>query len=266
MIVFKRFLRDRQRSTVWWSAGMVGLVVFTVAFWPTVRGQSSFDQVLKDMPEAMRATFGIDTAVSIGSAPGYLQGRVFATMLPVLLIIDAIGLAAAALAGSEHDGTLELILASPISRRRLITERGLAALVMLAAPALAVALALLVLGAPVGLLEDVSIAGLAGATLAAFTLALLFGAIAFAIGAASGRRSVAVSASAGLAAGTYLLQGLLTAAHAPAVAINLTPWHWYLDHNMLIDGVAIDALVLPLLVGGGALAVGAPRFVTRDLI
>jgi ABC-2 type transport system permease protein len=265
MIIFTRFLADRRRATLWWLAGIVALIAFTAAFWPTVRGQVSFDQVLDDMPEAMRTMFGIDTAVSISSAPGYLQGRVFATLLPVLLIINAIGLGAAALAGSEHDGTLELILANPLSRRRLFAERGLAALAMLTIPAIAAGISIAVLGAPMGLLDGVSLSGLAGATAAAFALALLFGALAFAIGAATGRRNLAVSIPAGLAVATYLLQGLLSAANAPAVALDLTPWHWYLEHNMLIEGVAPGALALPLLIGAGAIAMAAPRFGHRDL-
>jgi ABC-2 type transport system permease protein len=260
-----RFLRDRRRAAIWWTVGVIGLVAFTAAFWPTVRGQTSFDQVLDDMPEAMRAMFGIDAAVSISSAPGYLHGRVFATLLPLILIVDAIGLGAATVAGSEDDGTLELVLANPISRLRLATERGGAALILLATPALTAGAALLAIGGPVGLLDGVSVTGLVGATLAAFALALLFGAIAFAVGAATGRRSLAVSVPAGAAVATYLVQGLVSAVDGPDAVLDLTPWHWYLEDNMLLAGPSLTAILVPILFGAALACGGLVLFNRRDL-
>lgn len=265
MIVLRRFLRDRRRSATWWVLSVVGLVAFTVAFWPTVRGQASFDDAVAQLPDAMRAMFGIDQAVSLGTAPGYLHGRVFATLLPALLIVNAVGLGAAAIAGSEDDGTLELLLASPVRRGRVLLERGLAALVLALVPAAAALVSVAVLGPPVGLLDGVSLAGLVSATVGAAALACLFGAIAFAVGAATGRRSLATASAATLAVGTYLLQGLLAAARSPDSFRWLSPWHWYLGHNMLIEGPSATAVVLP--VAGTALVLLAltPRFTRRDL-
>ena len=40
-----RFLRDTRRSTAWWALGMVALVLFTVAFYPSVKGNEAFDKL-----------------------------------------------------------------------------------------------------------------------------------------------------------------------------------------------------------------------------
>ena len=250
---------------MWWSVGVVALVGFTVAFWPTVRGQTSFDDIVADLPEAMRAMFGIDAAVSIGSAPGYLQGRVFATMLPLLLIVHGIGAGASAIGGSEGDGTLELLLASPVRRPDVLAGRAASTVVLVATPAMWVVPALLALGTPVDLLDGVSLARLAGATVAVLVLAEMHACLAFAVGAATGRRGAAVAVASAVAVGGYLLQGLLVAADAPEAVRNLVPWHWYLERNILLDGTSVHALVLPVAAGTVALAAGAWAFSRRDL-
>ena len=44
-------------------------------------------------------------------------------MVPLLLLVAAIGAGARATAGEEERGTLDLLLANPLSRRRLIAEK-----------------------------------------------------------------------------------------------------------------------------------------------
>lgn len=45
----------------------------------------------------------------------------------------------------------------------------------------------------------------------------------------------------------------------------VSPWHWYLDRNVLVDGLAPGAVVAPVLVAGLLFAAGAWRFNRRDL-
>ena len=53
-------------------------------------------------------------------------------MLPLLLLVFAIGLGARAIAGSEQEGTLELLLSNPVTRRTVVAERYLAMVGMIA--------------------------------------------------------------------------------------------------------------------------------------
>lgn len=263
--VFDRFCRDRARATWWWIAGVVALVLFTVAFWPTVRGQTSFDEMIAELPEAMRAMFGFAEGVSLGSAPGYLQGRMFGSMLPLVLVSCAIGLGGRALAGSEGDGTLQAILATPARRTEVHDGRLAAALLLLGAPAVAAGIVTWVVGAPFGLFDGVDTVGYLVAVLAVWALATMFACLTFAIGAAAGRREIAVAVASGLAVGTYLLQGLLAAANAPTAVRNLVPWHWYLERNMLLFGPSWRAVLLPLVVAATAAVGGRFAFTRRDL-
>ena len=265
MIVAARLLRDRRRSLLWWSVGITGLVLFTVSLYPSVRGQASFEEPANELPEALRAMFGIDQAVPLTSAPGYLHGRLFASMLPLVLLVFGIGLGARAIAGSEQDGTLELLLANPVTRRTVVVERYLALMAMIGALTVAFVVSLLVLGTPFGALDEVSLVGLAGATGGVFGLTLLHATVAFAVGAAPGRRPWASAAATTLAVVGYLFQGLLGLTDALRPARFVLPWHWYLGRNMLAHGVAPDAIIVPLVLSAVIFAGGAAAFLRRDL-
>jgi ABC-2 type transport system permease protein len=260
-----RLLRDRRRSTLWWTTGMAALVVFTVALYPTVKGQASIDQLTADMPEALRSMFGLDEAVPLSSPAGYLHGRLFSLMLPLVLVIFGVGLGAHAIGGSEENGTLELLLANPVTRRRVACERYVAMVTLLGVLTVAFIALLLVLAPPFDVLDGVSSTGAVGASLGAFGLALVHATVAFAVGAASGRRGAAIAVAGVVAITGYLLQAFAQASGPLHPLRFLSPWHWYLGRNMLVHGVAPDALVLPLLVAAVLVAVAVATFEHRDL-
>ena len=92
------------------------------------------------------------------------------------------------------------------------------------------------LAAPLGALENVSGPGLVGACAGAFGLALLHGSLAFAVGASTGNRTTAVAVATAVAVGGYLVQTLVGLSELLRPLRFVTPWHWYLDQNMLVDG------------------------------
>lgn len=265
MIVALRLLRDRRRSTLWWALALVALVVFTVALYPSVRGQASFDEVIADLPDAVKVVIGYEAGVRLTSPPGYLQGRLFATLAPLVMVVFAIGAGAQAIGGSEEAGTLEPLLANPVSRTRVLFERYVATVGLLFALTALFTVALLTLGAPVGALEGVSMPGLLGACAGVFGVALLHGTLAFAVGAASGRGTTAVAAATSVAVAGYLVQSLLGLTDVLRPLRFLTPWHWYLERNMLVEGASAAALVTPVLVSVMLVLIGWAAFVRRDL-
>ncbi|MGH9189387.1 MAG: ABC transporter permease subunit [Acidimicrobiales bacterium] len=265
MIAARRLLLDRARSLRWWVLGAVALVVSTTALYPTVEGNESFEQLADDLPEAVVSLFGIDSAIGLTSAPGYLQARLFSTLLPVVLVIFGIGLGTRAVAGGEEDGTLELTLAQPISRRRLVTERYASSAVLIGVLTTVTTVVLVVSAAAVGALDGVSVPGLVVACAAGGALALLHMSIAFAAGGATGRRAVAVGVASTVAVAGYLLHGLLGVTDALHALRFATPWHWYLGRNMLAHGPAFDALAAPLVVSGLLMLFGISCFDRRDL-
>lgn len=265
MTVLRYFLRDRRRSAFWWALGFLALAAFTCAFYPSIKGQQDLDEVVKDLPPAVQAMFGFEAGISLSSAPGYLQARMFASLYPILLVVLAIGAGAGAIGGNEEDGGLELLLSNPVSRLRVQLERFLGMAIVVSIQGVLFCAFLLPLAAAFGALDGVSIGGLLAATAGGVTLALLHGSMAFAIGAWTGRRSVAIGGASALAAAGYLAHGLLATADLPTAIRLLTPWYWLLHENLLAKGPNLSAWLPALLVSCAIAAGSVPRFLSRDL-
>jgi ABC-2 type transport system permease protein len=265
VIVLRRFLADRRRSLAGWSVAAVLLVLMTVAFYPTIRDQPSIEDVVRDLPDALKATFGMDDAVPLSSPAGYLHGRMFSLTMPLALVVFAIGAGARAIGGSEEDGDLELLLAQPVTRASVLLGRFAAVMGLTTAVGAVFTVALLALGPLFGALEGLRIGWLLAACAGAIALALLHAAVAFAAGSVRGTRSAGVAAGAVVAAAGYLLQGLLAAAKASEAAKFASPWHWYLRRNMLVGGPDALAFVLPVSLVAVLLVVALVAFDRRDL-
>ncbi|MGH8990102.1 MAG: ABC transporter permease subunit [Acidimicrobiia bacterium] len=264
-VVLARYLRDNRRSAGWWALGMFALVAFTVAFYPSVKDNASFDQLFEDLPDAVRALVGAQEGIPLTSPPGYLHGRLFAIMVPLLLVTFGVGHGAKAIGGSEADGTLELLLANPVTRRRVVAERFAALVLLLVSVTAVLTVSLVVLSPAVGLLQGVRITRLLGAAAAAFAIALLHGTLAFTVGCAVGRPAPAVAVATAAASAGYLLQSLAAASGGFGSVEALSPWHWYLDRNVLAQGLAGGAVAAPVVLAGLLFAAGAWRFGRRDL-
>jgi ABC-2 type transport system permease protein len=265
MIVAARLVRDSRWSTLWWALGLVGLTLFTVALYPSIKDQPSFEELLASMPEALRSAIGYQPSIPLSSPAGYLQARLFSTLAPLLAVVFGIGAGARAIGGSEEAGTLELLLANPVTRSRVLLERYLATFGLLAGLVAVLAVSLLLLAPPFGALEGVPTENVVGACVAVFALGLLHGSLAFAVGAATGRRGVAVAVATAVAVAGYLVETVLAAAGDLGIGSQLSPWHWYLDRNLLAEGAALAAVLLPLAGSAVLVAVAWALFRRRDL-
>lgn len=258
--VFLKTLRDTRRSLLWWSLGLVGLTAMMVAVYPTVRDNPDLNDLVEDYPEALKAFIAFGGDLDYVSGAGYLGSELFSFMVPLLLLIAAIGAGARAIAGEEESGTLDLLLANPISRRRLVVEKLGALAAEIAALALVLWLSLVVGVEAVGM--GVSAAHLAAATGSAALLAFAFGALALLLGAATGRRALAVGVSSAGAVAAYLVNSLAALVDFLEPARTASPFYHYVASDPLRQGLALDHAGFLVLVGALAAAL-APLFLDR---
>jgi ABC-2 type transport system permease protein len=87
-----------------------------------------------ELPSGMEGMLG--EISDIASPEGYLQSQFF-TMLPLIVAAMGITVASYAIVGEERDGTLDLVLAQPITRSRVVIENAAAAGIMAAVATLA---------------------------------------------------------------------------------------------------------------------------------
>ena len=248
MTVFARTVQDHRRALLGWAIGIVALVLFTVALFPTIENNADFEQVADQLPPAVRAMFGFNEVIPLTSAPGYLHTRLFSSLLPLLLLVFGIGAGARAIGGSEEDGTLELLLMNPVTRRHVALQRYAATAAMVAALTVVAFAAILGLAWPFGALDGVSLSGLGAACAGSGLLAMLHSSISFTVGAATGRRTVALASGTTVAVGGYLTHGLIGTTDVLDGIRFVVPWRWSLSRNMLAQGVAPEALYAPALV------------------
>jgi ABC-2 type transport system permease protein len=265
MTVFARLLADRRRGALWWALGMATGVAAIVGLWPSVRGNDDIERVVEDLPASIRALIGSQEGVPLSSAPGYLQARLFSTILPILLLAYGISLGARTIGAAEEDGTLQLVVTSPVTRRRVAAERFAASALLLLGLAVVGLVTAVSLGALVGIFPDVSVGRMVVATAAVTELAFLHLALAAAAGACTGRRGPAVAVASAVAVGGYLVYGLAASAEPVRPIRVASPWWWLLDRNLLIQEPTFLALGLPVALAIATLSVGLVFFERRDL-
>lgn len=256
-------LRDARRGFVWWSVGLVALVAVIVAVYPSIRDNPDLNRLVEQYPDALKAFIAFGGQLDYSSAAGYLGSELFSFMLPLLFLVAAVGAGASSIAGEEERGTLDLLLSFPRSRRRVASEKLAAVVAELVALAAVLWLALWLAVRIAGM--DVSASHLAAASLSVLLLAALFGALAFALGAATGRRAVAIGGAAATAIATYLVSSLAPLVSALESIRGLSPFYHYAASDPLRAG--LEAGHVAVLVGGAVLAgvVGVLAFERRDL-
>jgi ABC-2 type transport system permease protein len=257
---FTKWLYDSRRSLLGWTVGIVAVGLMYAAFWPTVQ-MPEMARALEAYPEGLLEAFNYS---DLTTAAGYLGSPVYGLLIPLLVAVLAIAAGTRAVAGDEDAGTLDLVLAHPVGRTRLALQR-------FAALALGVAVVVLVLGlAMIGLSTVVEFAGVGPAEFVAISLHLAlfgiaFGALAFAIGAATGRKGVALAGSAAVAVLAYLANTVFPQVEGLAWARNLSPFHWYLGGSPLVNGVQASGVLLLLGSAVVLVALGTWAFGRRDV-
>jgi ABC-2 type transport system permease protein len=261
--VFAKTVRERARAFRWWCLGTVGFVALYGSVFPSIKGDKSLNDLLKNYPEALKNFVGFGGNLDVASGAGYLGAEVFSFWAPIVLTAVAIAAGSSAIAGEEERGTLDLLLSLPVSRGRCLLEK-LAALVC-EVLALAFVLWILLVIASYSAGMGVSPDHLGAGVLGVFLFALDFGLLALAVGAASGKRGLAIGLSAALAVAADVVNALAPLASWLDRIKLVSPFYYYSHADPLRHGVsAVDTLVL--LAIAVVCAVLAPfLFERRDL-
>ena len=261
--VFLKSLRDLRRSFAWWTVGLAGYVALIASVYPTVRDNPDLEKLVESYPEALKAFVAFGGQFDFTSAAGYLGSELFSFMMPALFLVAAVGHGAGTLAGEEERGTIDLLLSSPLSRTRVALEKLAAMCAELAALGVVLWLALW-LGARAFSME-VSVAHLASATALLVVLALAYGAIAFMVAAATGRKTLAIGLTVALAVGAYLVNSLASLVEVLEPFQKATPFYHYAVADPLRQGLDPWHTLFLLAVGAVAAAAGVLLFDRRDL-
>ncbi len=261
--VFSKSLRDLRRSFAWWALGLAGYVALIVSVYPTIRDNPDLNKLVESYPEALKAFIAFGGQFDFTSAAGYLGSELFSFMIPALFLVATVGNGAGSIAGEEERGTLDLLLSAPLSRTRIAVEKLGAMCVEVAGLGFVLWLALWIGALAFGM--HISAAHLGAAVLAVVVLAAAYGAIAFMLAAATGRKSLAVGVTVALAVGAYLVNSLASLVDALGPFQKVSPFYHYAAGDPLHRGLDPWHTLFLLGVGAAAAVVGVVLFARRDV-
>lgn len=249
-------LRLRWVPTVSAALGLIGVLLAVGALFPAVGHTIGKLNIPKGVSQLLG---GADYA----TITGWFRSEIGSIYGPLVIGALAITGASATTAGEEEDRTLALVLAHPIRRSRLIAAKATA----IAGVVVVIAVAIFI-----GMVAGVALGG-GGITLghlAAFALQLAFfgfatGAIALALAAGTGRRSLANSIAAGVAILGWLINGFAPLVSGLSWLKYLSLFYYYAGHDPLTNGVGIGGLAVLAVVAAGLTAVAMFAIERRDL-
>lgn len=255
-------LSRRKLFTLWWTIGVSGLISLTVLSYLAIDHSSGeLDAALQGLTDSAGSFLG---GTDFFSPVGYLSSQIYYMTLPILLIILTITLASGLLNRDENDTTVELTLARPISRLKLLAAKAATALIIVTFIGIVSFIVTLV---SVELADlTIKFENLLLTHLLSFLFSISFGVISFVLMAVSQMtRRLATIIAIIISFGGYIinsLAGLVDWLEAPA---RLMPYYYY-DTMSLLNGVVERGLLVYLagifIIGSIVAAIGYFR---RDI-
>ncbi|MGB8020782.1 MAG: ABC transporter permease subunit [Candidatus Nanopelagicales bacterium] len=258
--VFTKWLWDHRRSITGWTIAILIAGCGYAAFWPTI-DDPELQRFLESYPEALLKALNY---TDIATASGYLNATVYGLIMALLLLVYAVSAGTRAIAGDEEAGTLDLVLAHPVSRATVALQRFAAFVTSVLIIVGVFWLGIMVISKPARL-TSVPFEGFAAMHLHLAMFATLFGSLAFAVGAATGRRALALGVGAGVGVLSYAASGIIPQVKGLEWVKDYSPFTWLNGSRPLVDGVDPGHIGLMLGLIVAFLAIGTVAFQRRDV-
>jgi len=186
----------------------------------------------EQLPDTLMALAG---GGDISTPEGYYTIENFGLMAPIIFLMVTVTIGSRALAGEESKRTMGLLLANPISRRRVVIEKMVAMIVLTGLLGVLTFVGTLAGSWLAGLGLDVG--NIAAISLMATLLGLTFGSLALALSAATGQVKKAVFGTVGPALIFYLLDAFLPLSDRLEGYAKWSVFYYYSGNDPLVNGL-----------------------------
>jgi ABC-2 type transport system permease protein len=264
--VFGKTIRDSRRAAIA-VALFIGVLLVIVAQaiaseFSTPESRQEIGNLVTAVPPILAGLAG--RAVNVEALGGYIQYK-YGGFFPLVTALWSILALSATLAVETRRGSMEILAASPVTRRRIAIEKVAGHVVMLTLAMVFVFVATTAAGT-FGTLpgDEIPVQAAFGFAAWLWLTALVAGSLAFALAPFVGRGSAAGIAGAVMFAG-FLLNGYQTAIPELAPFANLTWFGWTTNHLPLAGAYDWASLLLVAAVTVVLLGIGVAAFVRRDI-
>jgi ABC-2 type transport system permease protein len=241
--VFTKTLYDMRWTIVAFCAGLAVLAFVILVLYPSVAEaqREMFEGLTGDTATALLGSMNL-----AGTPEGYLNVQMF-SFQPLYLAIFLIIVTSAAVAGEEGDKTLGVLLARPVARWKVLSEKALAIVVGLVVISIATAVGAVAGAAVAGV--DISLGELALALLAAIPFGLWVLGFGLLCSALFRSRLVAALVATGVVVAGYMLNSLTEFVASLKTYAQFSPVYYYSWGQPLVGPVQWDDIAI-LLAGG----------------
>jgi ABC-2 type transport system permease protein len=249
-------LRLRLPTAVSGGVGLIAVMAAVGALFPAVG--HSIGKL--NVPASVSNLLG---GADYGTITGWFRSEIAVIYGPLVIAALAITGASATTAGEEEDRILTLVLAHPIRRARLVAGK---------ATAIGAIVVIVAFATWIGLIVGVALGGggIPIVHMTALAVQLAFfgfasGAMAIALGAGTGRRSLATGVAAAVGIFGWLINSLAPLVSAISWLKYLAPYYYYAGHDPLGRGIDVPGLIVLAALTLVLTAVAMIGIESRDL-
>lgn len=261
--IYTKTLWERRKSIIFWCVGVMAYGLLLISLFPMFGDQTAYSQMLTemDLPPAFQAFLG--ELGDITTPAGFLAVEHFNHMYIILMLILAVGFANSIIAKEEENGTLELVLARPISRTSFLLQKIAALYKVVILVGLASWIGI-ILG-PYVVDVELNNANIFWATLSGALTALVFGNLSLCITAFKNNRGLATALTSMIFIASYFLNTFSLAVDWLEPYQELSILYYYNVNETLMHGVNYNYIGILLLLGLAFIPVTLWAFRKRDV-
>lgn len=265
--VFAKTVRDSRRATLITAAVLalifIGVTKAIVTEFDTPQSRVELENLTLSIPPILQGLGG--KLVNIGTMGGYLQYK-YGTFFPLVVSMWSILALSGTLAGEAAKGSLDFVVATGRTRRRVALEKLSGHMVMLGLAMFVAFVSVAYAGYAYPVLpgDEIGVMAAFGYALWLGLMCLAAGALAFCLAPFIGRGGAAGTAGIVTTAG-FLLNGYQEPVPDLKPFANLTWWGWTQNHLPLagqFDWPSVAVLGVTAVV---LLAIGIEAFARRDI-
>ncbi len=262
-VVFIETLRRNWRAMLIWGIGVASMAGYIMVVIPDMKTLQQYAGLIKNLPPVLINALGGDTA-SMGTPSGFLAYGFFGWIMLVMAtwaVLTGLSLTA----NEEDRGIMDVLLALPLPRWRIIVERFLAQLVILI---LIVLISFMVLAwgsQQTEVLRSIPFDRIAGSTFNFIPATLFVLTLTALLAVIVRRRSTAAAIAAIIVIGSWFIDTVGKSAPSTDAIRTVSFFRYYDSSGVMQNGLVASHVIGLLVVSALMLAAAVWFFQRRDV-
>ncbi len=211
--------------------GLIAIVTYD-AF-----GDTMVDLV-ESMPPALASIYGTGDGTPVGMA----IAAVYSIIAPAVVLTYAIGGGTGAAVGEESKGSLDLLLANPLSRTSVAVSKLIVVVVGIVATAIATWLGVLAATSVLG--DGIGDRDMLALSVMLIGFGVMMGTFAMALSGWTGKSAVGSGVAAAVVVISWLVSSVLSVDETFQKIAEYTPWHLYDGNDPMTNGIDGMSLIV----------------------